>query len=166
MMVTIPTLKTERLTLRPLLKTDDQQIFALRSNQSVNQYLSRKPRLSIDDARRFIQAILDNQAFYWAITLTGGTELTGTVCLFNLSDDHQKAELGYELLPEFQGKGFMQEAVGAMIDFAFRRLNVSTIQAYTHVENQASSQLLEKLNFEECDVDEEVMVLFSLMRNE
>ena len=45
-----PVLKTERLTLRKLASTDDNEIFALRSNENVNKYLDRKPSKSIDDA--------------------------------------------------------------------------------------------------------------------
>ena len=160
------TLKTERLTLRQLQFSDDHNLFALRSDQSVNRYLGRKPSTSIDDARNFIKAILENQSFYWAITLTVANKLIGTACKFHLSDDHQKVEIGYELLLEFQGKGIMQEAIPAVVAFAFRHLKVNAIEAYTHIKNQASSRLLEKLNFERCDVDEENMVLFRLMASE
>jgi ribosomal-protein-alanine N-acetyltransferase len=161
----LPILKTERLTLRPLQLSDDHQIFALRSNESVNRYLGRKPSASIDDARKFIQAIVENQSFYWAITLDGADELIGTICLYNLSNDHQSAEIGYELLPKFQGRGIMQEALAAVIDFAFQYLNLNLLEAYTHYENQSSSRLLEKLDFKRQDVDEENMVLYTLISN-
>jgi ribosomal-protein-alanine N-acetyltransferase len=158
-------LKTERLTLRPLQISDDHQIFALRSNEDVNRYLGRKPSESIDEARNFIQAIAENQSFYWAITLNGANELIGTICLYNLSDDNQRAEIGYELLPEFQGKGIMHEAISKIIDFAFQHLQLHRLEAYTHQENQASARLLEKLNFKRQDVDEEIMALYTLVSN-
>ena len=160
-----PILETDRLTLRPLQTSDDQQIFALRSNEDVNRFLGRKPSASIDDARKFIQAIVENQSFYWAITSNGANELIGTICLFNLSDDHQSAEIGYELLPEVQGKGIMQEAISKVIDFAFQSLNLNLLEAYTHYKNQSSSRLLEKLDFKRQDIDEENMVLYTLVSN-
>ena len=160
-----PILETDRLTIRPLQTSDDQQIFALRSNEDVNRYLGRKPSASIDDARKFIQAIVENQSFYWAITSNGANELIGTICLFNLSDDHQSAEIGYELLPEFQGKGIMQEAISRVIDFAFQYLNLNLLEAYTHYKNQSSVRLLEKLDFKRQDIDEENMVLYTLVSN-
>ena len=52
-----PILKTERLTLRQLISSDDKEIFALRSNDNVNKYLDRKPSKSIADAKKFIQTI-------------------------------------------------------------------------------------------------------------
>jgi ribosomal-protein-alanine N-acetyltransferase len=110
-----PVLKTARLTLRQLGSSDDKEIFALRSNDNVNKYLDRKRSKSIDDAKNFIQTINENiqrsDSIYWAITLNGTDKLIGTICLFDFSEDHSKAEIGFELLPHFQGKGIMQEAL-------------------------------------------------------
>ena len=55
-----PVLKTERLTLRQLLSSDANEIFALRSDPNVNKYLDREQCKSIDDAKTFIQIINEN----------------------------------------------------------------------------------------------------------
>ncbi|MEO6550457.1 MAG: GNAT family N-acetyltransferase, partial [Ferruginibacter sp.] len=114
-----PVLKTDRLILRQLAITDDNEIFALRSDDSVNRYLDRRPSKSIEDAKSFIQAINEiiqkNDSIYWAISLSG--KLIGTICLFKFADDNSKAEIGYELLPIYQGKGFMQEAASKVLEF-------------------------------------------------
>ena len=124
-----PVLKTERLTLRQLASSDDNEIFVLRSNENVNKYLGRKPSKSIDDAKKFIQTInkniQKNDSIYWAITLNDTDKLIGTICLFDFSDDNLKAEIGYELLPEFQGKGIMQEATSKVIDFGIQRIGLN-----------------------------------------
>ena len=110
-----PVLNTARLTLRQLRSNDDNEIFALRSNESVNKYLDRPPCKSIDDARNFIKKINENiqrnGLVYWATTLSSTGELIGTVCLFNFSEDVLASEIGYEVLPDYQGKGLMQEAI-------------------------------------------------------
>ncbi|RYX79983.1 N-acetyltransferase, partial [bacterium] len=66
-------LKTQRLTLRQLVSSDDKEIFTLRSDDSINKYLDRKPSASIDEARNFIRIINENikknDSIYWAITL-------------------------------------------------------------------------------------------------
>ncbi|RYE25387.1 MAG: N-acetyltransferase [Sphingobacteriaceae bacterium] len=119
-----PVLKTQRLTLRQPVNSDDKEIFALRSDDSVNKYLARKPCESIDEAWNFIQMINKNMqrndSVYWAVTLNGLNKLIGTICLFNFSNDNLKAEIGYELLPGFQGKGIMQEAASKVVDFGIR----------------------------------------------
>ena len=161
-----PVLKTERLTLRQLASSDDNEIFALRSNENVNKYLDRKPSKSIDDAKTFIQTInkniQKNDSIYWAITLNDTDKLIGTICLFDFSDDNLKAEIGYELLPEFQGKGIMQEATSKVIDFGIQRIGLNLIQAFTHSENQSSTRLLEKFNFKKNSSSEEKVMMFIL----
>ncbi len=164
-----PVLKTERLTLRQLVSSDDKEIFALRSDDNVNKYLDRKPSKSIDDAKNFIQTINENiqrnDSIYWAITLNGTNKLIGTICLFDFSDDNSKAEIGYELLPDFQGKGIMQEATSKVIDFGIQHIGLNSIEAYTHSENQSSARLLEKFNFKKYSVDGNNLLIFKLTSN-
>ena len=164
-----PVLKTERLTLRQLRSTDDKEIFALRSNDNVNKYLDRKPGKSIDDAKNFIQTINENiqrnDSIYWAITLNGTDKLIGTICLFDFSEDHSKAEVGYELLPDFQGKGIMREATSKVIDFGFQHVGVASIEAYTHSQNQSSTRLLQKLNFKREITADKNFTIFKLTHN-
>jgi len=164
-----PVLKTERLTLRQLVSNDDNEIFALRSNDNVNKYLDRTPSKSIDDAKTFIQTINENiernDSVYWAITLNGTDKLIGTICLFDFSDDNLKAEIGYELLPDFQGNGIMQEATSKVIDFGFQHVGLNSIEAYTHPGNQRSTRLLEKLNFKRESAANENFMIFKLTHN-
>jgi ribosomal-protein-alanine N-acetyltransferase len=163
-----PVLKTERLTLRQLLNSDDTEIFTLRSNDNVNKYLDRKPCSSITDAQQFITAIHENiqknDSVYWAIILNGTEKLIGTICLFNFSPHNSTAETGYELLPDFQGKGIMQEAASTVIDYAFQQLRLHSIEAYTHSENQRSARLLDKLHFKKHSNDGEKFMIFKLKR--
>ena len=161
-----PVLKTERLTLRQLVSSDANEIYALRSDVNVNKYLDRKASKSIDDAKIFIQTINENiqrnDSIYWAITLNSTDKLIGTICLFDFSDDNLKAEIGYELLPGFQGKGLMQEATSKVIDFGIQHIGLNSIEANTHFENQSSTRLLEKFNFKKHSVDGNNLMMFKL----
>ena len=164
-----PVLKTERLTLRQLKSSDAEEIFTLRSNDIVNKYLDRKPSKSIDDAKNFINAIDENiqrnNSIYWAITLNGIDKLIGTICLFDFSNDHSKAEIGYELLPGFQGKGIMREATLKVIDFGIHHMGLTSIEACTHSENESSTSLLEKLDFKMHGVVGDNLMIFKLSSN-
>ncbi len=163
---TFPILATERLIIRQLSVSDVQEIFLLRSNALVNKYLDRPPSKTIDDAKVFIQTINENiqknNSIYWAITLSDTNKLIGTICLFNFSDDNLKAEIGYELLPDFQGKGIMQEALSKVINFGFQQIGLHSIEAYTHSENRCSTRLLEKLNFKKNNADGNNFLIFKL----
>lgn len=146
-----PILITERLTLRQLAIADEQEIFTLRSDGEINKYLDRQPSTTIEDARNFIHIVNENihknNSLYWAITLGNENILVGTICLFSFSEENNSCEIGYELLPTFQGQGIMKEAVEKVIDYAFNTIKVKQIEASLHRDNQPSVKLLEKLSF-------------------
>lgn len=161
-----PVLKTERLTLRQLVIGDANEIFALRSDPEVNRYLDREPAKSIDDAKTFIQIVnanmRKNDSIYWVITLNSTDKLIGTTCLFNFSDDNLKVEIGYELLPNFHGKGIMREATSKVIDYGFQHIGLNSIEAHTHSENQTSTRLLENLKFKRYSIGADRFIIFRL----
>ena len=163
-----PVLKTQRLTLRQLSTNDEAQIFTLRSDPKIDQYLDRPPCETMDDARQFIHKIIESGALYWAITNTGDDTLVGTICLFGISEEDKKAETGYELLTGYQGQGIMQEALSAVTDYAFSALALRKIEAFTHQDNQASARLLEKCGFRitgSTDAENPLLKGYCLTRN-
>jgi ribosomal-protein-alanine N-acetyltransferase len=143
-----PQLTTDRLCLRQLSTQDEEEIYQLRSNDIVNKYLDRPKAKSIDDAKDFINRINfgvnNKQSFFWAICLRENYKLIGTICLWNFSDDNSKAEIGYELLPQFHGKGIMQEAFSKVIEFGFTTLHLKSIEAWTVQQNESSIKILER----------------------
>jgi ribosomal-protein-alanine N-acetyltransferase len=144
-------LETPRLLLRRLANRDVNEVFLLRSDKQHNQYINRPLASSIDDAQSFINKIdaLMNQqdTFFWAISLKNEEQLAGTITLWNLDIANHKAEVGYELLGAYQGKGIMKEAVAAVLNFGFDQLKLNTIEACTHPDNEQSISLLKKFNF-------------------
>jgi ribosomal-protein-alanine N-acetyltransferase len=162
---TFPVLTTERLTLRQLSDSDVQEIFLLRSDTSINKYLDRQASKTLEDALEFVQKIKNNSLSYWAIAQKGSDKLVGTICLFDVSEELKKCEIGYELLAEYQGKGMMREAAEKVIEYSTQTLGLKTIDAYTHKDNQGSTNLLKELKFMITDsVDEKnsKLILFRL----
>lgn len=168
---TFPILTTERLTLRQPLESDVQEIFLLRSDTILNKYLDRQPSETLEEALQFIKKInenfCNNDGCYWAITNTDNKKLIGTICLFDISDECKKCEIGYELLPNYQGQGIMKEAFAEIIEFAFQKLRLETIEALTHKDNQGSTRLLQKFNFEQTAIIEKAnpnIIVFRLSK--
>jgi len=147
-----PELLTKRLLLRQLAITDVSAIFSLRSSENVNKYLDRPRANSLDDARSFIERIVfgnsNDHWIYWAICFRDQPELMGTICLWNFSGQHRKAEIGYELLEQYQGQGIMQEAFSAVVPFAFEALQLNLIEAWTVRQNDKSIKILQRNHFE------------------
>ena len=162
---TFPLLSTESLTLRQLLETDVEQIFLLRSDATINKFLDRKPSETLEDALNFIKNIKNNELLYWGITQTHNGKLIGTICLFDLSDELGKCEIGYELLTDYQGQGIMSEATQKIIEFAVHTLGLKTIDAFTHKDNLSSTKLLQKFNFVKTEIIDETnpnLIVFRL----
>ncbi len=149
-----PILYTERLLLRQLTLDDWEQISFLRSDSIVNQYVDRPPAYSKEDAIAFIQkintGIKEGKYIYWALVPKGEQQLIGTICLWNFSQENTVADIGYDLHPKAQGKGYMSEAVQCILYYGFEQLHLQKIEAYTHRNNEASIRLLERLNFQFC----------------
>lgn len=146
-----PLLTTERLLLRSLQPYDVNEIFTLRSNDEINKYINRPKAHSIEDAAHFIQMILKrvqaNETFIWAIQLKDESTLAGTVLLWNINKEKSEAELGYELLPQYHGKGIAQEAITAILTFGFGSLKLHSIVAIVHKDNIASVKTLLRNKF-------------------
>ena len=146
-----PLLETERLTLRQLSLEDANEIFRLRSDKSVNKFLDRPIAKTIDDANQFINKINDsiakNELIYWVITLKNHPKLIGTICLWNISEDRSKAEIGFELLLEYHGKGIMQEVILKVIKYGFEEMHLRSIDGDVDPSNLKSIKLLEKNGF-------------------
>jgi len=146
-----PLLTTERLTLRQLTLEDDNEIFLLRSDRSVNKYLDRPIAKTVDDARQFINkintGISKNELIYWAITFKNHPKLIGTICLWNISEDCTKAEIGFELLPDYQRKGIMQEVIPIVFQYGFEVMKLRSIDGEVDPNNLKSIKLMERNGF-------------------
>ena len=148
-----PVLETERLTLRELNLDDAKAIFGLRTNKEVNEFIDRKVPRNLSEARAFIDLIskltLNNVGIFWVIESKSNHQLMGTIGLrhFDDEDEEDYAEIGYEIDPIYQQKGFMSEAFDAVIEYGFQNLALKNIEAFTHYNNEASIALLEKQNF-------------------
>lgn len=168
-----PTLETERLILRELTLQDNEAIFLLRSNARVNQYIDRDPSRNIADAEahinRVLKACAGNKSFQWVLSLKESPKLMGTICLWNISDDRTTAELGYEMMPEYYGQGFMNEAVRRVLEFGFEQEHFDHIEAFTHKDNDSSTKLLKRNGFtlqhDRVDEDDPLNIIFYRKRN-
>lgn len=146
-----PILTTGRLTLRRLGEQDAPALFALRSDPAVMRYIGRPLATSLEEILEKIRLIdgqlRDNNAIMWAITLRDNPALIGTICFWNIQKENDRAEIGYLLHPGFQGKGIMQEALEAAVDYGFKQMNLHSIEAHVDPGNAPSCRLLERNGF-------------------
>lgn len=146
-----PDLSSERLALRQITLEDAKEIFFLRSDKQVLQFLDRDPITSNDDALQWIkmidEGVKENQFIAWAISLKEDKTLIGTISFWNVKKEHYRAEIGYALHPAHQGKGLMQEAMTVVLDYGFKTMKLHSIEANVNPHNVPSIRLLERNNF-------------------
>jgi len=158
-----PVITTQRLVLRQLQDNDVHELFALRTDERVNRFLDRPLPGSLNDVREFIanvnQITRDNEGLYWVITRKNEDKLLGTIGLRNFELEQHQAEIGYELHPDHQGQGFMQEAMTHVLAYGFSRLSLQAIMADTDPGNLRSVQLLERHGFVKIGGQENIYIL-------
>ena len=144
-------LETERLVLRRVVNTDLKEVIALRSNPETMKYIPRPLVKTDQDGLDHIAMINDkieaNIGINWAITLKDNPQLIGIIGHYRMKPEHHRSEIGYMILPEFNGKGIVTEAIKAVIKYGFETMKLHSIEAVIDPENLASAKVLEKNGF-------------------
>jgi len=142
-------LVTERLELRAWQRDYAAGLFRLRSNPEVMRYWTAGPYEDMARAEKTVADLMENNREGAGLELAvfAGDELIGTATLHSISWSNRRAELGYMLLPEFQGRGLMHEALVAVVSYGFDTLGLNRLEADIDPRNGASRRSLERLGF-------------------
>lgn len=144
----LPTLRTERLILRPFSSRDAPRVRELAGAEAVASTTLRIPHPYEEGmAERWIEghvtAWVARSALNLAVT-TGADGLVGAVGL-GLVGEHHRGELGYWIGVPHWNRGFATEAATAVVGFAFGELGLHRVQARHFPRNRASARVLRKL---------------------
>lgn len=150
---TFPELDTERLLLRALQQRDVADLFALFGDPEVMRYWSQPPMQALAEAEAMwvaaTEAFAATESFRWALQSRSDDRMIGTCSLFHLDAPNGRAEIGYALQRRYWGQGLMQEALRAVIGYAFDPdgLDLGRLEADLDPRNRASARLLERMGF-------------------
>jgi len=149
--MSLPTLKTDRLTLRKLVYSDQEQIFAYSKNPNVAEHVIWYPHKTEFDTIQFLNIVYEaynhNKAAPWGIQWKANGEIIGTAGFVNWDREKREAEIGYALSEEFWKRGIISEAVKEIVKFGFERMNLFKIVARCKPANIGSYKVLEKCRF-------------------
>jgi ribosomal-protein-alanine N-acetyltransferase len=144
-------LHTPRLLLRPLRAEDAQGLFDIFSDAEVMRYWSTPPWPTIDEAHamiaRDLKAMPAGEYLRFGLEHVDDQTLIGTCTLFSISSTCRRAEVGYGLASAAWGKGYMNEALTALLDYGFSEMKLNRVEADIDPRNQASAKSLERLGF-------------------
>ncbi|WP_417605884.1 GNAT family N-acetyltransferase [Oceanimonas baumannii] len=146
-----PVIETERLTLKPLMPEDSGSLLEIFSDPAVMRYWNTAPWSTIQDALTFISesnaSMQGQEALVLGVYLNATGELAGKCMLFSYEQESRRAEIGFGLGCDYWGKGYVNEAGEALIQYGFDSLGLRRIEAEIDPDNYASAKALEKLGF-------------------
>ncbi|SIT89859.1 GNAT family N-acetyltransferase [Pontibacter indicus] len=145
-----PKLVTKRLELRMIWPADAAFILQGLSDRRVTEYYAvhyDTPE-AVQEQMQFYEDLIKNgTGVWWAFSIKGEGQLIGACGLNELEAEHQKAQMGYWLLPAYWGKGYVPEAARAVMQYAFHEMHLNRIEAIVEGGNAASEKVLQKLGF-------------------
>ncbi len=143
-------LLTERLSLQPVRDEDITHIYTGLSDDRVVKYYG----VSFDSLDKtkiqmewYKELEMKGTGIWWTVSTRNDGTFVGAGGFNNLVKVHRKAEIGFWLLPEYWGKGYMYEAFRKICRFGFEQLGLHRIEGWVESENTACIKALIKCGF-------------------
>ena len=146
-----PELTTERLLLQEIKPEDQAFVFEGLSHPDVIPFYG--VRYDSFDATKaqmdwYRQLTEQGSGLAWKMVTKQKGEKIGVIATYAYKPDHNKAEVGFWLLPTFWSKGYAAEALQAVIAYWKKEKLLHRMEAFVEEGNTASSKLLEKSGFQ------------------
>jgi len=147
-----PVLRTKRLMLREVTAKDAPWYFKHYNTWEIVDGQESPGPKDMKEARQqlkfyFTDNFEDDTGIRWGITLKSSGRLIGSAGFYKWNKRTAQVETGYDLDPEFWGQGIMNEAMTAIIRYAFGVMKVNRIEALVSPRNKASLRLVRRLGF-------------------
>lgn len=146
-----PNLESERLLFRQLNENDVDDVFRLRSNPERMTFIPRPLLTEKEQALNMIHFMNEkiglNTDINWAVCEKETGLFIGFMGFYRTEPENHRTEIGYMVLPEFEGKGYVTESVKTMLNYAFNVIGFHSVDAVIDPENYASEKVLIKNGF-------------------
>lgn len=149
-MLPFPTLHTSRCLLRQIVASDQGDIYRGLSDPEVVRYYG--VRFDTYEATAQQMAWYEElwekgTGMWWAVCAQDTGEFMGAIGLNDLKMEHRRAEVGFWLLPGWQGQGIMQEVLPEVVKYAFNVMGLHRLEALVESENGPSVRVLQGCGF-------------------
>ena len=133
--------KTERLNIYPLSDSEMENLIIVELDaETKREYSEMLDGCKQNPEQRIWHAV-------WNMQLNDETSRSVGDLSFKGLDSNGVVEIGYGIKKEYEGQGYMTEAVTAMVGWAIEQIGVNNIEAETDPDNKASQRVLEKTGF-------------------
>ncbi|EKD91865.1 MAG: acetyltransferase [uncultured bacterium] len=140
----------ENYILREQMLSDTEEFFRYYTDPDVGKYILASKPASLLEASHEVQhcrnLFYSKQGIYWTIAKKSDNKMIGAIGLY-INNMHHRGEICYDLSRDYWRQGITAKAIMAVVDYAFKNMNILRIEAVTQKDNTASIALLKKLNF-------------------
>ena len=143
--------RSDRLIIRPTLEQDSDLIYQLMNSPKFIKYVGDRQLYYVENAEKYIQDKMLPQLHshgysnYSLINKKNSAKIG--ICGLYDREGLDGIDIGFGILPEFEGLGYAFESSSRIIKAAFDELEIPEIKAITTKENVSSESLLLKLGF-------------------
>jgi ribosomal-protein-alanine N-acetyltransferase len=144
-----PTLRSERLVLRPFTLADAGAVHDIVSDREIAYNTAHIPHpypegMAAEWIERMIPRWETGESAVFAATLPASGEIVGAIGL-EIEPPHRRAELGYWVARPFWNGGYATEGSRAVVEYGFRALGLNRVQAHHYCRNAASGRVMQKI---------------------
>lgn len=144
-------METDRLQLQLITSDDAEFLYRLMNTDKWHQMIGDRGVYSVPDAIKYMEDRMDpdlaKKGFVNHVMIEKATGQSVGTCSLHDREGVEGLDIGYALMPQFEGKGFATEGAKAMVQLAFDQYNLERVSAITTSENVGSCRVLEKLGF-------------------
>ena len=133
---------TNRMILRKFSLEDAADVLAYASDEQTLKYLTWSGITNLESAKDVISNYYCNDGVY-ALELKETKRCIGCIDV-RVNSEHEKASFGYVLNREYWSKGYMSEALSAVLQLCFEELELNRVEATHYVGNEGSGKVMEK----------------------
>lgn len=145
-----PELTTERFFLQQIMSDDLPFVFEGLSHPDVIRFYGvRYHSLEAAQAQMYWYKKLwtDGAGVAWKIIDKQSGEKVGDIAVYSYNEVHNKAEIGFWVLPQFWNKGIITETLKPVIRYWQKERGLHRLEAFVEEGNDASNRVLEKAGF-------------------
>ena len=145
-----PTFATKRLRLRAFRASDLDAMHALYADADNLRYWSTPPSANLGATRRAMRwhlAYRPRNYVIWAVEESKSRKVIGMINYHHRNLREKRVDVGWLILPQHQGKGYMTEAGQALLRHLFDDLGVHKVEALIEQANKPSVALAKRLGF-------------------
>ncbi|MEQ1906056.1 MAG: GNAT family protein [Pirellulaceae bacterium] len=145
-----PEFELDGAKLRALRAADAPALYGYLKNPAVTERTSY-PDVSLSLAELIIEKTqmrwATSELSKWGLARREDDKIIGTCGFNNWSKTDRRAELAFDLAPEYWGTGLMRQAVTSILHWSFEHDHIDRVLAYVRVDNDRSQGFLQRNGF-------------------